>query len=91
MPPTPASEAEQPPTPTPATPVTPQNPNSFAPKPDVQGPPNLIAGLNPTAPDLLAHQLTDSAMPVNGLEGGVDVRAFISPVYDRTRLIGALV
>ena len=51
----------------------------------------MIAGLNPAAPDQLAQQHNDTAMPFNGLEGGVDVRAFISPVYDRTRLIGALV
>lgn len=73
VPPTPASEAEQPPTPTPATPVTPQNPNSFAPKPDGQGPPNMIAGLNAAAPDQLAQQHNETAMPgFNGLEGGVD-------------------
>ncbi|KAL6713948.1 hypothetical protein ACLMJK_008442 [Lecanora helva] len=43
-----ASEAETanpPTTPTPATPSTPQNPNSFAPKPEGQGPANVMQGM----------------------------------------------
>lgn len=70
MPPTPASEAEQPPTPTPATPVTPQNPASFAPKADGQGAPNMMSGMTATAPE---QQQQDTAM-FSGLEGGVEVR-----------------
>ena len=63
MPPTPASEAEQPPTPTPATPVTPQNAASFAPsKADGQGPGSLMQSMTSAVPDQLAPQQQDTAM-----------------------------
>ena len=77
MPPTPASEPEQPPTPTPATPVTPQHSASFAPsKADGQGPANMMQGMTSAAPDQLAPQPQDTSMSgFNGLDGGVDVSA----------------
>ena len=83
MPPTPASEAEQPPTPTPATPVTPQHSASFAPsKGDGQGPANMMSGMATTAPDQLAPQQQDTAMSgFNGLDGGVDVRTSLTSIH----------
>ena len=89
MPPTPASEVEQPPTPTPATPVTPQHLASFAPsKGDGQGQANMMTGMATIAPDQLAPQQQDTAMSgFKGLDEGIDVRISLRSILVQLHLI----